>query len=241
MDGVSHYRRYADAGPLAFGAKILTAAPIIKGMIEGIDVVIQDMPTQPVNHHRDDCRCQDATDYDQQKFHDTKVTSAFAIATPAGVGPAESADLAMNGRKEPGNPAHIPLFQTCGFMVASETEESSWLTTPNRNQAAVAALVLSLRPLLLFLFYCLRFLLVALSKQQQILQQLAQQKVQLNRHHLPMTQRQLSLWHLPPNKSIHPREPQGGRSDAPAFGVSKGLSSNRMKMRHILQTEVSPC
>ncbi len=238
MDRVLHNGQGAAAGFLAFGTNILTAAPIIKRMmVKRVDVVIHDMPPQPVNHHRDDCRCQDAANYDQQEFHKTKVTSVFTIATPAGVGPVESADLAMNGRKEPGNPAHIPLFQTCGFMVASETEDSSWLTTPNRNQAAVAALVSSLRPLSLFLCCSLRFLLVVLLKQPQILPQLAQLKL----HHLPMIRHLLSQRRQQPNKTTHRTEPRGGRSNALAFCISAWRIVCRPDLRPNSQTEVSPC
>ncbi len=237
MNGVLQEEWSGATDASAFGANVLTAAPLIKGMIKGVDVIIQDMPAQPVNHHRDDCRCQQAANYDQQKFHKPKLTSAFTIATPAGVGPAESADLAMIGRKEPGNPAHIPLFQTCGFMVASETEESSWLTTPNRNQAAVAALVSSLRPLSLFLCCSSRSLLVVLSKQQQILPQSAPQKL----HRLLTTRHLLSQRRQQQNKTTHRTEPRGGRSNALAFCMSAWRIVCRPDLRPNSQTEVSPC
>ncbi len=238
MIGVLHNGQGAAAGSLAFGTNIVPAAPIIKRMmVERVDVVIYDMPAQPINHHRDDCRCQDAANYDQQEFHNSKVTSVFTIATPAGVSPVESADLAMNGRKEPGNPAHIPLFQTCGFMVASETEDSSWLTTPNRNQAAVAALVSSLRPLSLFLCCSSRFLLVVLSKQQQILPQSVRQKL----HRLLTTRHLLSQRRQQQNKTTHRTEPRGGRSNALAFCMSAWRFLRHPDLRPNPQTEVSPC
>ncbi len=202
---------------------------VIAGMVKVIEFIItHNITTRPFDHHKDDGGRQDTPCDDQQQFHGPKITMHFMKSTPAKVSPWQSADLAMNGRNERGNSAHVSIFGICVFMGSPEMEDPPWLTTHNRRPAAQAASVSSL-PQSLSCWSCfMRCLRAVRSKRQLIRLPLARL-----RQHLCL--KKLHRLHLPfpaPNKATHFGHSEGGRSDASAFVVRVGNTP---------RTKVCPC
>lgn len=224
-------------------ATFVASFSVVKtSVIKWIDVVIHNTSACPVYHHKDDCCGEDTPNDDQQKLHALNVARAQKITTPAKVSASLSADLAMIGRNEPGKSAHIPLFAACGFMVASETEESSWLTIHNRRQAVAAASASSLRQSLLCWCYSTRYSLADQLKQQQTQRrsvQLKQHQLVKKQHRWWTTRHLLCLRSPQQNKATHPRRRMGGRSNASAFCVFAPLLA--VLLPRCKNTKIIPC
>ena len=115
----------------------------------------------------------------------------------------------------------LSLWCDPALVVASETEDSSWMTIRNPGPAAAAASAFSWRLLSLCWFCFMHFSQVVRSTRTQILRPSARRTVQHQCWKKQHRQRQL---HLSQNKTTHLETHKGGRSDASAFAVFAGLA-----------------